>query len=154
MTIFELKKAIESTVENYEYASEILKCVHAQTHDGDEITAAIIAIREDKKAVTRWRLYYSYDSMNNLVNYMNYFDCKSAELALNNMTKETKTLTIMTPENLTSKHSVELTGNELYLIHTALFNYVCDTERKGMHNISREAEQLRRSISGVINSLK
>lgn len=153
MTLNELKKAVKSAVENYEYASEILKSVHA-VYDGDEITAAIIAIREDKKAVTRWRLYYSYNSMNNLVNYMNYFDYKSAELALNNMTKQINTLTIITQENLTSKHSIELTGEELYLIHSALYSYVCDTKKKGMHNISREAEQLRRLISGVINSLE
>jgi hypothetical protein len=60
----------------------------------------------------------------------------------------------MTRENFISKHSIELTGEELYFIHRALFDHICDTKRDGLHGLQRKAEQLRSSISEIIDNLE
>lgn len=59
----------------------------------------------------------------------------------------------MTTEQFTGKHNVELTGEELYEIHFALFE-LCDRYRAhGLFNLENYAQGLYEKIGTIMNNI-
>lgn len=77
MTRKNFEKAIANAVKNYEYASAIMRYMRLDEtcSNGTKLghtNVAIVSIREDSKAIRRWRVYYNFNTMKNEICSMNF----------------------------------------------------------------------------------
>lgn len=74
MTLNEFKKAVKKSVEQFSYASEIMKAMRIDDYHptGEELShtnVAIISVHNDKYQRHEYRVYYNFSTMNNEIKY-------------------------------------------------------------------------------------
>lgn len=77
MTFNEFKKAVKKSVEQFSYASEIMKAMrvdeyHANGKKLSHANAAIIVVHNDIMQRREYRVYYNFSTMNNKIEYALY----------------------------------------------------------------------------------